>query len=162
MKVGIAVNSGHMEGYKDDANREEAYTIKWLSGVARAADQQHYDLSLEGVSGTLIKKGKPAAEFSADAGTAVKMTGVLSLTGNVRVTSLKSGSKSKGSSVSCDSAVYETSNEIVKTSGHVILRGISFTFGPFSELWCTNDLSEVASPDQFMPVRHNQHKLKLP
>jgi len=151
-----------MDGYKDDESRELAYEIKWQSGIARASDQQHYDLDLKGVSGTLYKQGSPMADFSADAGSAVKATGILTLTGHVKVTSVEAKSKSKGNSVTCDSMLYKTADEIVKTSGHVTLIGSAFTLGPFNEIWCSSDLSEVSSPDQFVPVRHNQHTLKLP
>jgi hypothetical protein len=151
-----------MDGYTSGSSRTLAYDIQWQSGIAKASDSEHYDFDLKGVTGSLYRDGKKVADYAADAGTAVKATGLLTLSGNVEVTSADQKSKTLGTSVKCDQMLYNTSDTILKASGNVTILGKAFTLGPFRDIWCSNDLTEVTTPDQFVPVRHNQPSAPLP
>ena len=155
--MSVGVGSGSMSFRLEPSNRL-AYTVRWKSGVVTATDPVHMGGvgNLKGVSGTLCRGGAPAADFSADEGTADKEKGVLTLQGNVKVTAVDGKSKLKGTTVRCDRVRYATTDEIIKASGHVVLSNQGYELGPIGEAWCSNDLAEVASPAQFVPVRHNQ------
>jgi len=135
-----------------------AYTVNWKSAVVTVTDPVHLEGSgsFKGVSGTLYRAGNAAADFSADEGTADKSKGVLTLKGNVMVTAVGGESELKGTKVNCDVVTYATADEIIKASGGVMIRNSSYTLGPLPAAWCSNTLSEVASPAEFVPVRHNQ------
>ncbi|MHB8637047.1 MAG: hypothetical protein ACYC96_11320 [Fimbriimonadaceae bacterium] len=155
--VSVAAGSGSMSIRVEPANRL-AYTVRWKAALVTASDPVHLEGvgSLKGVSGTLYRAGSAAANFSADEGAADKALGILSLSGNVKVTAVSGKRLLNGTTVRCDRVNYATADEIIKATGHVTIMNSTYTLGPIAEAWCANNLSEVASPGDFVGVRHNQ------
>ena len=141
-----------------EPSNQLAYIVSWKSAVVTATDPVHLEGSgnFKGVSGTLYKAGIAAAEFSADEGTVDTAKGVLTLRRNVNVTAIGGTPIVKGTKVRCDVVNYATADEIIKASGNVMVQNADYTLGPLGDAWCSNTLSEVASPSEFVPVRHNQ------
>lgn len=141
-----------------EPSNQLAYTVSWKSAVVTATDPVHLEGSgnFKGVSGRLYKAGLAAADFSADEGTVDTAKGVLTLRRNVKVTAVGGSSVLKGTTVTCDIVKYATVDEIIKASGTVMIHNSTYAMGPLPEAWCSNTLSEVASPGEFVPVRHNQ------
>ena len=156
-----ASGSGEMD-IRIPPTQKLAYKVRWQSGLVTVTDREHIGGTLKGVSGTLYKGGAAAADFSADEGTADKGKGVLTLRGNVKIIARGGNGIVNGSSVTCDRVRYATGDEIIKASGRVTIHNPNYTIGPLAEAWCSNTLSEVASPGEFVPVRHNQPAASQP
>ena len=152
----VGFGSGYSYEYRPGARREIGYEIRWRSGQGHIAGDKDSDLALKGVSGIMYQTGAEIARFAADSGTASRSQSVLHLRGNVRVTWTDQRSKLQGATLSCDAVDYAMADQIIKATGSVTVTAKGFRDGPLPELWCANDLSQIATPDAFVPVRHNQ------
>ena len=143
----VEMGAGSMSHRREPGSILE-YTLRWQHGVVQATDPIKLGAvgDMKGVSGILYKGGKPAADFSADEGTADNTKGVLVLKGNVRVKSVGGNKLLEGTLMTCDRVTYASGDEIIKASGGVNVQNKGFTIGPIAEAWCSNTLSEVASP----------------
>jgi len=143
---------------RKEPSNEIAYEIRWKSAVVTATDPAHFAGvgKLAAVSGTVFTHGTPSVTFSADQGTADKEKEVLTLEGNVKLTAVDGNSVVKGTTVLCDLMTYATADQIIKAEGRVSAVSSQFSMGPVPEAWCSNTLSQIASPSNFVPVRHNQ------
>jgi hypothetical protein len=146
---------GSSTEYVEGPPRRIAYEVNWTSANARASDAEHFDLTLKGVTGKFFKDGRAVAAFSAESGTAVHATGLLTLQGTVRLRSIDPKSPIHGAVMSCDTVTYRTAEEIIKAHGNVSIESSAIHGSGINDLWCSNDLSQIATPDLYVPVRHN-------
>ena len=163
-KIKQVINTGpaFLTRYTKLPKREKSWYIEWKRAALDYTEgdpKQGGDMEV--VSGTLYKEGNEASVFAADHGHANKETGVLTLMGNAVVrakstqglipTGKKTASNSNSEAVMrCDQVDWDPEAKIVKAKGHVNFVGNGYTFGMVPELWCSPDLTHVATPDLYL------------
>lgn len=96
------------------------------------------------VSGTLFEKDKETSDFYGQKAVSKKDSDVLALEGKVRVVS-----REQKATMYCDRLEWHGDRELVIAKGNVRVDSPLFVMEAGSELWCTPDLSQVATPDLF-------------
>lgn len=99
---------------------------------------------LEGVRGELFRSGELVSRFRADAGQADQQRSELQLTGKVRVDSVQ-----EGMWLTADRVLFDGNTGLLQAHGRVVVESETYTMGPFEELWATQDLRRVGTPDAF-------------
>ena len=106
--------------------------------------QEESTAIVRGVTGQLLKGGKVASNFVAESGQADTRTGVLVLTGNVRVTA-----EGRGMYLVADKLTYDKNRALIFAEGRVEVRSDAWLSGPFAKLVATPGLEKVGTPDRF-------------
>lgn len=99
---------------------------------------------LEGVRGELFREGKLASRFQAKTGQADQQRSELVLSGGVRVEAVI-----EGLWLTAERVLYDGNTGLLQAHGRVVVESETYTMGPFEELWATQDLRRVGTPDAF-------------
>ena len=133
------------------------YSIKWKSAIISGTGTDAFQSTLKDVSGTIYKDGKPTTEYSADTGFVDRTEKLLTAEGRVHVKALPgNGKELSGMSMTSERMSYREGDRIIRAAGNVTIKRDDFDAGPFPELWCSNDLGEIATPAAYKWPRHNK------
>ncbi|AIE85588.1 LPS export ABC transporter periplasmic protein LptC [Fimbriimonas ginsengisoli] len=132
--------------------REPAWYVKWVNAKVQMTSNGPVGGRMEGVSGNFFKDGKKSTTFQAQSGLADKANNILNLAGQVQVVAPnpKPGATKPRAVLTCDRLVYDATTKRFKALGHVQVVGEVGTIGTLSELWATEELDQVATPDMFI------------
>lgn len=104
---------------------------------------------MEGVRGVLYREDKEVSDFWASRAEADSRTGILKLTGQVRVVARDGGSR-----LECETLEWRGSEKIVVARGGVRVTHRDWSMGPAPELWASPELKRVGTPDAFSKEKH--------
>jgi hypothetical protein len=128
----------------DPDTKKPQWNMKWKSATVDVEDMDEGgSATAKGVSGDIMRDGKIAASYKADAGVGNRAKETLSLQGNVRI-----ASKSYQATLSCREVLYDAKLKILKAKGGVTVDGEGGTIVT-DELWAAPDLSVVGTPDLY-------------
>lgn len=136
--------SGSADVFGPMPQHERRWTVYWKSLNVSATGKNISTGQMSGVTGRTYSKSRPELEFSGQAGSGDKQNRILTLKGNVRVTSLL-----RHETMFADQVVYDAGRKLVTARGNVRFEGRVGTIGTFSELLATSDFSKVGTEDPF-------------
>lgn len=96
------------------------------------------------VSGTLMDEGKPVSEYQAAEAKADTQARTLKLFNKVSISSL-----TYKATLTAQDTEWLEDRKLISASGSVYVKTDLWTYGPFSTLLATPDLTKIGSPDQF-------------
>jgi hypothetical protein len=126
------------------AKREKLWDLTWTAGNVALPGPNQTQAQLANVSGSLYLEQKVAGTYRGDVGTADEAKQVLTLRGNVQLTSVQYGAV-----LTCDEIRYEGDRKLVRAKGHVRVVNKDGRMTNDAELWATADLEKVGTPDIF-------------
>lgn len=139
-------------------SRDEKGQTTWVVRAAESSGQivgEASTIKLKRVEGDIYMDGKKASSFEADEADADQATRSLVLRGHVKLVSEpgESGSKlpSTPVTISAQRAKWLDSRKVVAAQGSVWVRSSVYEMGEYAELWATQDLKKIATPDRFEP-----------
>lgn len=99
---------------------------------------------MEGVRGVMYQGDEPTSDFTAKLADADRATGVLKLSGGVRVVSREDGTR-----LECSELEWKGDKNIIAAKGSVRVVTSGWIAGPADELWTNVELTRVGTPDRF-------------
>lgn len=136
--------SGEATRRSEEAGRGKEWTVKWKSAVLDVGSDGAIGGSMEGVVGVLYRDDKPASDFSADRADADRATGVLVLSGRVRV-----AAREGGTVLTCQSLTWRVDDRVAAARGDVRVESPDWTLGPAPEIWANADLTRAGTPEAY-------------
>ena len=130
--------------------REKSYIVHWKSARLNGNGAKRIYATAYEVLGTIFKLGKPQSTFAANKGVIDRTDGILTLVGQVQFHSLV-----RETTVKCNQATFIQSQHLIKAIGNVRAQGQGWAMGSSPEIWMSEDLSTVATPDLFSSIAHN-------
>lgn len=138
--------------------RDNDGLVTWVVRAKESSGQivgKESTLTLTGVDGELYIDGKIASTFTADAAEADQATRSLDLKGHVSMVSVPDAKNPKipkePLTLTADRAKWLDSRKVVAAQGSVWVRSSVYQMGEYAELWATQDLKKIATPDRFEP-----------
>lgn len=140
----VFIQSG--DAIQRDEKHEPVYKIAWESAQVRMDNKEQLGGTMELPKGTIYEVGsKPVSNFTSKEGEADPDSKLLTLKGEVVVTSLK-----HKVTLRCDEIRYASNNRrLVRALGNVRVSGDWGTVSGLNEVWATTDLSTFGTPDLF-------------
>lgn len=152
----VYTGSGEATQRADDKARERRWTVNWDSAQIDVDADGGIGGSMEGVRGVLYQGDLPSSDFTAKAAVADRDTGVLTLSGDVRVVRRVEAPNGKGASpedeaarLECDALEWHSDRDLLMAKGRVRVETDSWLMGPTDELWTNAKLTRVGTPDRF-------------
>jgi len=165
MHAGAGEATQRAEQRPDDRSRERLWTVNWESAQLDVGADGAIGGHMEGVRGVLYQDDKPTSYFTAKAADADRETGVLKLSGDVRVVSPKepespdffisdkrraiSDTPIAGARLECEALEWRSDANVIAAKGHVRVVTEDWIAGPEDELWTNSKLTRVGTPDRF-------------
>jgi len=140
----IQVGAGELVHYTQGAKRSRAWGVRWKTASLEFMDEGDKGGDMETVEGEIYKDDQVVSQYSAEKGHADRVTGVLDISGNVRVHSLK-----PVGDVTCDKLSWIPTKQVMIASGNVKIDQNGYTLQGVPEMWCSPDLKSVATPDLY-------------
>lgn len=144
----MRITSGEGTQMTEGPNPERLWSVKWKSAEMDIKGKSGVG-RMEGVSGVIARDGRDVATYRAARALADQERKVLTLSGQVRITSLKDPK----AVLTCDKVTYTGEDKIIKAQGNIRIESGMGTLTSGSELWATPDLSHAATPDLFRSGR---------
>lgn len=142
--------SGSTDVYTLGQNRERAYHVRWQKANLAGEGSKRLYATATMVSGTIYRLNKPQTTFSANQAVIDRTHGLLTLSGNVQFHSIL-----QKASVKCNVATFIQSLHLIKAKGDVSVNAKNWNLGSFPEVWMSQDLEVIATPDMFSSILHN-------
>lgn len=117
--------------------------IRWKEAAFNIVDEIPTVGKMKGVDGEILQ-AKDVKTFKADEGQADKKTDILTLTGNVSISSEK-----EGSHLICDKLVYDSNEKVFDATGNVSVTNKTVKITGLPAVMATSDFSEISSPELF-------------
>ncbi len=140
--------------------RGEDGELSWVAKASRSslvvADQASKAM-LTDVDGEIYMNGAVASRFSADQAEADNATRELVMNGHVVIKSeppppgVKSSLPAQPVEINADRAKWLDDRRVVAAQGSVWVRSSVYQMGEYPELWATQDLRKIGTPDRFQP-----------
>jgi len=143
----VYVTAGDAYNRKPAPSRALLYHIKWTEAQLQASDEGIFAGTMEGVTGEIYDKdgkGKVASTFKGDHAEAAKATLLLTVTNHIQIESLD-----RKAMLTCDRVEWQGNEKMYKAFGNVVVRGTFGELTGLNEVWATDDLAFISTPDAF-------------
>ncbi|CAN5535042.1 hypothetical protein BH11ARM2_BH11ARM2_31430 [soil metagenome] len=140
----INVGPGKSTDRKPDGKRDPLWDLHWEEARVNPASKE---VQAQAITGVVYQEGKPAANYSGQAGAADQKKETLLLKGNVQVKSL-----ARDATLFCDELLYEGKQGKkgrIRARGNVRVQAKDGNLSSTSEIWATPDLTQIATPELF-------------
>lgn len=136
--------------------RDAAGEVAWVVHARESSGEivgHASTMTLTGVEGELRSKGRVVSTFAADAADADQATRSLDLRGHVVVRRMPDKAEGKTPAepltLTADRAKWLDDRKVVAAQGSVWVRSSVYEMGEYAELWATEDLGKIGTPDRF-------------
>jgi hypothetical protein len=139
----VSTNSS-VEEYSPPPNRHRLWRVHWKTAKMEVKDEVPTVGVMDGVDGDIDDRSGIPKTFRADGAVIDHDSHVLTLTGNVVVTS-----STDKSSLKCDKMVWKPNKNVLAASGNVSYQTPKYTIANVPEILANGDLSVIATPGLF-------------